>query len=188
MKRSKQYILIALCALLLMACGTKRRAVSTDAASAEQSTPAWHTCLMQGVQLTVTTDEERLSATATMQVVRDSMLIISVMPMLGIEMLRVEATPTLLTVIDKIHGQYGQAEYTALNRKLVPAVNWDVLQQLCSAELPTGSEKTHMRFVYDGRKTLDLNVVYPTRQLDVPMRMNAQKLQKYQKIDISKWL
>ena len=128
-----------------------------------------------------------MSAAIMMQAVRDSMLVISVMPMLGMEMIRLEATPTELTAIDKIHGRYAKATYADLNRKLTPSLNWDVLQQICSAELPTGNEKARLQYAF-GEQTIELVIDYGKRQLDVPVRVVNQPLNKYTEVDISQWL
>ena len=128
-----------------------------------------------------------MSAAIMMQAVRDSMLVISVMPMLGMEMIRLEATPTELTAIDKIHGRYAKATYADLNRKLTPSLNWDVLQQICSAELPTGNEKARLQYAF-GEQTIELVIDYGKRQLDVPVRVVNQPLKKYTEVDISQWL
>lgn len=174
--------------MLLTGCGAKKKVASTEPPVViEPEVPSWHTCLIQGARIVVETDEDRLSATTNMMVVRDSMLIISVMPMLGIEMLRIEATPLQVTAIDKVHGYYAITSYSELNKQLTPSINWDVLQQMCSAELPTGSEKARMRYSF-GKETIDLTITYPERQTDVPVRMTNARLDKYTKIDISKWL
>jgi hypothetical protein len=109
------------------------------------------------------------------------------MPMLGMEMIRLEATPLELTAIDKIHGRYAKATYADLNRKLTPDLNWDVLQQLCSAELPTGNEKARLQYAF-GEQTIELVIDYGKRQLDVPVRVVNQPVTRYQQIDISRWL
>lgn len=184
--RVKNLFIVVLC-LGLMGCAAKKGAVSHQPSEVSQE-KAWHTCLMQGVQIGVSTDDEKLSSGATMQVVRDSMLIISVMPMLNIEMLRVEATPEGVVVIDKLNRRYAKADYATINRKLVPTISWQVLQEMCSAELPTGSERTRMRYTYDGRKTIDLTIVYPERQTDVPVRVTHQRLDKYKEVNVSKFL
>jgi len=176
--------------LTLVGCGTKKKAASSGRkARVEQQTvetPAWHTCLTQA-RATITTDEDKLSANIAMQSVRDSMLVISIMPLLGMEMIRVEATPTELTAIDKMQGRYATASFADLNRKLTPSLNWDILQQVCSAELPTGTEKARLQYTI-GDKTVELVIDYGQRQTDVPVRVNRQRLDKYTAIDISKWL
>jgi len=63
-----------------------------------------------------------------------------------------------------------------------------VLQQLCSAELPTGNERVHLKYTL-GKQTIELQLTYPaTRKLDVPVRVTHQNVSRYKKIDISKWL
>lgn len=173
------------CALVLVGCGAKKRAISDQ--SSVVSEPTWHTCLIQGASATVSTNEDRLSASVTMQTVRDSMLVISVMPLLGMEMMRLEATPTELIAIDKIHGRYAKATYADLNRQLTPSLNFDILQQICAAELPTGSERARLLYSF-GNETIELVIDYPPRRLDVPVRVKNQPLKNYTEVDISKWL
>lgn len=183
--RSNKYIVLVCAALLLIACGTKKKAVSDQ--QSEFSTPAWHTCLIQNARATVTTNEDRLSANVTMQTVHDSMLVISVMPLLGMEMLRIEATPIEIIAIDKFHGRYAKATYADINRRLTPSLNWDELQQLCTAELPTGEKRARFAYAF-GEEMLELVIEYPVPQFDVPVKVNNIRLNKYTQVDISKWL
>lgn len=186
--RFNKYIVLLAAVLVLASCGTKKKSVSGEGlAVSEPEVPAWHTCLIQGAQATVTTETDRISAAVTMQTVHDSMLVISVMPMLGMEMLRVEATPMELTAIDKIHGQYATTTYAELNRKLTPSLNWDILQQFCSAELPTGDKKARLQYLF-GDDPIEIVIDYSPRQLDVPVRVMNQPTKRYTKVDISKWL
>ena len=171
----------------MMSCGVKKAAVSKETVPQEAMVPQWHTCLIQGSRATVSKGNEKLSATVTMQTVRDSMIVISIMPMLGVEMLRLEATPEQLIAIDKIHGQYAMTTFAELNNRLTPQLSWAVLQQMAAGELPTGSEKAHMQYTL-GKDTIDIILVYGTRQTDVPLRMTNQRIDRYTKIDISRWL
>ena len=134
--KGERIIIFLLTALVLAGCGTKKKVVFSDTMEPEviePEVPAWHTCLIQGARATVITEDDKISATITMQTVRDSMIIISVMPMLGIEMARLEATPLEIIAIDKIHGRYAVGTFAELNRQLTPTLNWDVLQQICTA-------------------------------------------------------
>ena len=188
MKQFNRYIWILCAALLLAGCGAKKKAVNSSIPSPEEpAAPTWQTCLIQGAKATIITETDRLSSNLTMQTVRDSMLVISVMPMFGMEMMRIEATPLELIAIDKIHGQYAKATYVELNQKLTPNLNYDILQQLCSAELPTGGEKARLLYTF-GDETIELVIDYPPRQLDVPVRVVHQKLDRYTQVDISRWL
>ena len=184
--KSKRYIVCLLAVLTLIGCGTKKK-VSRPVADSQPDVPQWRTCLIQGARTTISANGSQYAAAVTMQTVRDSMLVISVMPMLGVEIIRFEATPFEMTGINKLEGTYATTTYAEVNRRLVPTVNWDVLQQLCSAELPTGNERA--RLVYSlGDQTIEMTVDYPVRQLDVPVRVTHQDTKRYKKIDISKWL
>jgi len=181
-----KYIIYAYCAYFILAltsCGAKKKVIKP----AEPEVPVWHTCLIQGARATVTTNEDKFSTTVTMQTVHDSMLVISVMPLFGMEMMRIEATPTEMTAIDKMHGQYAVATFADLNRQLTPELNWDILQQLCSAELPTGKEKARLQYAI-GNETIELVIDYTPRQTDVPVRVNHLRLDKYTQVDVSKFL
>lgn len=190
--RSEKYIVLVLCTLLLVlaGCKSKKHAVQTVEPEPEviiPEEPAWHTCLIQSARAVVFTESDKISATVTMQTVRDSMLTISVMPMLGIEMARLEATPMELIAFDKIHGRYAEATFAELNRKLTPSLNWDELQQICTGELPTGEEKARLMYTF-GEETIEIVIDYSPRKLDVPVKVYNLPTVKYQKIDISRWL
>ena len=185
--RSKITILVLCSALLLLAgCGAKKN-VSRQTSEPEVQVPTWHTCLIQGARVQVTTNGQQFSSSVTMQTVHDSLLVISVTPIFGMEMFRLEATPTELIAIDKIHAQYAKAGYAEVNRKLTPSVNWDVLQQLCSAELPTGAERARLYYSY-GDDQIELIVDYTPRRIDVPVKVNNLRVSNYTQVDISKWL
>ena len=103
--RKTLYFLLAL--LVLASCGAKKKAAQ---ASSEPevievpAVPAWHTCVIQNARVTVNKDGSKFSSSVTMQVVRDSMLVISVTPLLGIELYRLEATPFEVIGFDKMQG------------------------------------------------------------------------------------
>lgn len=183
--RLSKHIFI-LCAILMMAaCSTHKQAVSGQQTTI--SKPKWHTCVISGAKAVVTTNEDRISASVTMQTVRDSLIIISIMPMLGIEMVRLEATPTELVAFDKVHNRYAVTTYKELNERLTPRISWKQLQQICSAELPTGDEKA--KLVYSiGKESITFDITYTPRKIDVPVNMNRLNTRKYKQIDISKWL
>ena len=133
------------------------------------------------------TDEDKISSAVTMQTVHDSMIVISVTPMFGMEMMRVEATPTEVIAIDKLHGRYAKATFAQINKQLTPSLNWDILQQICTAELPTGDKKARLVYTF-GKKQIELILDYPPRKIDVPVKMTNQRLTKYTEIDVSKFL
>lgn len=162
-------------------CHTQKVAVQTQSAETptEEET-LWHTCLMQGARATLTIDDEIISANCTMQVVRDSMLVISVMPMLGIEVYRIEATPNELIAINKLNHQYLRTDYQQVNRYVTPPLRWEDLQQIASNELPGGPFVGYAI----GEKTIALKITYPEKQTNVPVRAQHIDLSRYEQLAV----
>lgn len=160
-------------------CRTQRVAVQSQPTETptEEEKP-WHTCLMQGAKATLTMDEQTITANCTMQVVRDSMLVISVMPMLGIEVYRLEATPDELIAIDKLNHQYLKTDYARINRYVTPSLTWEDLQQIASNEVQGGPFIGYAI----GEKTIALKITYPEKQTDVPVRMLHIDLSRYEQV------
>lgn len=160
-------------------CHTQQAAVQKQSAETltEEET-LWHTCLIQGAKATLTMDGKTISANCTMQVVRDSMLVISVMPMLGIEVYRLEATPDELIAIDKLNHQYLKTDYARINRYVTPSLTWEDLQQIASNEMQGGPFIGYAI----GEKTIALKITYPEKQTDVPVRMLHIDLSRYEQV------
>ena len=165
-------------------CRTQQAAVQPQPTEmpTEEETKAeekpWHTCLMQGAKATLTMDGQTISANCTMQVVRDSMLVISVMPMLGIEVYRLEATPDELIAIDKFNHQYLKTDYARINRYVTPSLTWEDLQQIASNEVQGGPFIGYAI----GEKTIALKITYPEKQTDVPVRTQHIDLSRYEQV------
>ena len=172
--------------ILFFSKAQRRTAIPGREKQSNLSCSSYYPCLSLSFSTARKIPNTRIS-TITMQAVRDSMLVISVTPMFGIEIYRLEATPFEVIAFDKLQGRYARATYTDVNRKLTPSVNWDVLQQLCSAELPTGSDRARLLYSF-GDDTIELIIDYTPRRLDVPVRMSALPLDRYTQEDISKWL
>ena len=160
-------------------CHTQQAAVQQQSAETptEEET-LWHTCLIQGAKATLTMDEQTITANCTMQVVRDSMLVISVMPMLGIEVYRLEATPDELIAIDKLNHQYLKTDYARINRYVTPSLTWEDLQQIASNEVQGGPFIGYAI----GEKTIALKITYPEKQTNVPVRMLHIDLSRYEQV------
>ena len=160
-------------------CHTQQAAVQQQPTEThtEEEKP-WHTCLMQGAKATLTMNGQTISANCTMQVVRDSMLVISVMPMLGIEVYRIEATPDELIAINKLNHQYLRTDYQQVNRYVTPPLRWEDLQQIASNELPGGPFVGYAI----GEKTIALKITYPEKQTDVLVRTQHIDLSRYEQV------
>ena len=106
------------------------------------------------------------------------MLVISVMPMLGIEVYRLEATPDELIAIDKLNHQYLKTDYARINRYVTPSLTWEDLQQIASNEVQGGPFIGYAI----GEKTIALKITYPEKQTDVAVRTQHIDLSRYEQV------
>lgn len=180
MKRVK-IIWLLTAMMALSGCGVKKRAAEPKVMA--ENEVSWYTCLITGTRARIVRESETLSSTIMMQAIRDSMIVVSVTPLMGMEMMRLEITPQLITGIDKIHGQYAEMTYEEINSKLRPALSWEVLQQLCTATLPTGEKSARMVY-FLGDEPVELVLDYGERSIDVPVRVTKQNVSRYDRMII----
>lgn len=165
---------------------TKNESTIEEAAQTEPE--QWHTCLVQNAQGILTIGGKTISANCTMQAVRDSLVVLSIMPMLGIELMRIEATPTEIIGIDKINRQYTQITYDEINRLVTPTVQWTDFQQLACGELPSETAGEAVIGYSALGYSLVLRVIYPAIQKDVPVRAAHIDISRYQQKTFSELL
>lgn len=186
-------------ALLLSACRTHKHAAETaqTAEAAAESPamepepipapPAWQTCMMQGAQATVYWNEQSIQSSCSIYTTRDSLIILSVTPILGIELYRIEATPTQLIGIDKMLRRCLVTTYDELNTYIVPSISYADLQDLASGEMKT-PEGQPARIAYKAGKTkIGLSVTYPERITNVPVPCRMTDISRYSRMDIKDW-
>lgn len=187
----RNYIFIVLLVVFgigLSGCHTQKHLTQTEPEPVVEATPQWHTCLVQNAEGILTIGGKTISANCTMQAVRDSLVVLSIMPMLGIELMRIEATPTEIIGIDKINRQYTRITYDEINHLVTPTIQWTDFQQLACGELP--SETTGEAVI--GYSALEysfvLRVIYPAIRKDVPVRVAHIDLSRYQQKTFSELL
>ena len=165
-------------ALLLVSCQAKKAVVTTQPTK-QSAQPTWHTRLTRNAQATASIDNQIYQAKCSMWAVNDSLTIISVQPMLGIEMFRLEATPKTIIVIDKINHRYVQTDYAEINRFCRPKMTYTLLQETAvgKGDIPERNQADYT-FTALG-KTLTLRITYPATQTNVPVNTRQQNLTQY---------
>jgi len=175
----------------LSGCHTQKHLTQSEPTTEEvtQAEPEkWHTCLVQNAQGILTIGGQTISANCTMQAVRDSLVVLSIMPMLGIELMRIEATPTEIIGIDKMNRQYAKVTYDEINQIVTPTVHWDDFLQLASGELPTDTPNEAVIGYSALGYSFVLRVVYPEILTNVPVRAMHIDLSRYQQKTFSELL
>lgn len=140
-----RHLLLALVLVLMSACGTSRKAAETTMVAGLTGTdyleqvirlaPVWQSVsgkvalqLDRGTQGTARVN-------ATLRLKRDASIQLSVAPLLGIEVARLEISPDGLLLLDRLHKQYVRLGFTELSRLLRTDIDYHVLQSLFLNEL-----------------------------------------------------
>lgn len=177
---------ILILTVALVMCGCRSQKLHKQPATPTE--PAWHTCLVQNADATLYMGEDAFRSTCTMQTVRDSLVVLSITPMLGLEMFRVEATAQSILVVDKMQRRYMRVGYEQINRYVTPKVRYSDLQQMASGEiLPPNAAVGRVEYLVGGKK-LALSINYPVRQLDVTLNLRTIDLMRYQNVDLQTWM
>src|SRR5205085_9842288 len=73
---------------------------------------------------------EETSFNINLRIHKDSVIWISVSPLLGIEVARVMITPDSIKMLDRLHGKYQCSSFEYINKLLQMKVNFEIVQAL----------------------------------------------------------
>ncbi|MBR1426541.1 MAG: DUF4292 domain-containing protein [Paludibacteraceae bacterium] len=175
-------LFIALCAVLLCAscAGTRRTARQT------RNAPTWHTMETQGVATLSPEQDKEYKANYRAQVVNDSLVVVSVMPVLGIELMRLEATPDDILLIDKLNHRYCRLTYKETAEFFGTKLTYNHLQGLATGQ---SAKEKDGSFHYDytvrmGKRyhLVCLRLTYASVKKDTPLRISTIDLKRYTQV------
>ncbi len=123
MRLLKLYIYVTIISLCLVGCHIQQTATKVPRRiSKEQSLvretisaqPLFQTAEATKVRVGITYAGQKISINGSISVITDSIISLSVQPLLGIEMLRIDLTPEQILVVDKMNRRYVEMNYTEL--------------------------------------------------------------------------
>lgn len=169
--------ILLLLGVLFSSCSTSRSVA-----------PRRYQTLHQKANATVQLDQHQYSTGCTVQLWRNELIIMSVQPMLGIEMLRVEATPDSVVIFDKMNRRYAAIAFSdiadiAMQPK--PSYKWlqDFLTTPSSPNINAKSEKS----LHFGKHQLAISCTFNQREyntLKAPKRLDTRKYKRISLQDI----
>ena len=140
MKKNKLYIGFCLLLVVAMLSSCKTKQITTTSsesgvvdytvAQVQQQQPQFSYLNISKMDIVANYGTHQLSFRATVKAVTDSLLVFSVQPLLGVEMFRLEFTPTSFRIIDKWNRKYTDNTYDFLRYSLGVDVNFNVIQAL----------------------------------------------------------
>ena len=152
------------------------------AAIEQASQPSWRTAQVMMVT-EVTVGGQTMKVNAQVNALRDSLITVSLMPIVGIEMFRIELTKTEATVIDKVNKRFTTVQMSEAESVLTPALKWTDLQQWFAAEGKNTGETTTMEYAFRGIE-LALKATYTNIVYDGAVNARPLRLDKYEQVSI----
>lgn len=134
--------------------------------------------------VTATMGAQSLRLTVSMQTVVDSLVIMSVQILPGVEVYRLEATPQQCKVIDKVNRRFAVSDYKALRALTTPALTYNQLQRIACG-VPQKKSKKHVtdyQFLCLGTP-LTLHIDYPVIRYNEPMTLTPARTLMYKQVD-----
>lgn len=190
MKRLIYWIYVVCLIVLASSCGSLRhteRAPMIGGLKGEEyqekvisSLPHWN-CVMGKVALNLNTGgSKNTKLSATLRMKKGEVIQLSVAPLLGIEVARLEISPERILAVDRLHKQYVEVSFEDLNRMANLNLSFNVLQSLFLNEifLP-GKETVEVSDLHRFRMTSEGNYalwkVKDTKKLAYSFRTTADK-------------
>lgn len=99
--------------------------------------PDYRTINISKCDLTVRFGDGTFTLRASARIIRDSLISISIQPMLGIEVARVEFTPGYFYVYDKMNKAYSETPYDYLHIATGLPIDYNAIQSMLTARLFT---------------------------------------------------
>jgi len=96
--------------------------------------PTFETLNMSKFDLQVQFGTARYTLRGSMRINRDSLISISLMPMLGIEVIRIEFMEDYFTIYDKMNHRYCETPYDAIHIATGLPVDFRIIQSIASAQ------------------------------------------------------
>ena len=178
----KKFCYLIILSIIVASCATQRS--GTKLPKHKQR----HTIEVKKGTVDVTWDALQANVKCHTQCVVDSIVVISVQPMFGIEMYRIEATPDTMLVIDKIHRTYAKSTYKELSNLLGHTFRYYQLQKLVNGDLLNNPEKSfYKEFNYKKHK-LSIRITAPEILKDQPLQIRNINLSAYKPTELSKLL
>ena len=166
--------------LVLCSCAAKRKVVVPP----ENFALAWQTVNVTNTLLALEVDEQTYNVTCQIQGVRDSILVVSMMPVMNMELLRLEITPDEVLVIDKMNRRYTRLELSKAAQHVVPKIKWTDLQAFLSGTGGLNAGETmSLGYNFQGHK-VQLTLTYGTIAYDAPVNVRHIRLDRYEYVDI----
>jgi hypothetical protein len=171
---------VVLLSLGLAGCGAQRKTTKSPAVVTEH----YRSVAARQLPVTVTADSLTYTVYCAMQAVRDSVVVLSVQPMAGMEIVRIEVSPKAILGVDRTHKRYCIVPLE-LPRKggkwhSLPLQDGEACYRAIQ-EAVFSEQGGTVTTEYDGHRLL-LQIGSGNRTYDEPFTVRPLKLNEYEEI------
>ena len=169
--------IILLLDLLVCSCRTQ-----------QQIEPLRYQTMSQKGSVTLRLNQLEYTLFCTTQLWRNELVVLSLQPTLGLEMVRIEATNDSVTIVDKMNYRYTTLAYNWTARQVTPSPSFELIQNFVTApiqEQQKKKKKQQNQVTFQiGASEIAIQCAFSQRgydKLGAPRRMN---LQKYKRVSL----
>ncbi len=156
--------------------------VASSCSVSRRATTRYQT-LSQRAQVTLQYDQHQYNMSSQVRIWRNELAVVSVQPMLGIEMVRMEATPDSLWIFDKMNRQYVALTYTDIQNTLNTNLSYKQIQEFLSRPIQKKQEPICMEF-RSGNHQLKLACTFSNREQNTLQAPTRTKTNKYKRVTL----
>lgn len=173
MKKALQ-ILILSGLLMLCSCRTQQNII-----------PKHYNTLSQKAQISVQFDQHTYNTSSTIQLWRDDLIIMSIQPILGIELLRIEATPESVILIDKFNRRYATVAYDLFGSKILRIKpSFKLIQKLVTASINQSTKVKNQYSITINKHDISIEWAFSRREYDTLAAPKQINLSKYKQVSL----
>jgi hypothetical protein len=164
--------ILVLCSLL-SSCAVKR-----------QAEPRRYQTLTQKANATLQFDQREYSMSCSIQIWRNELIILSLQPVLGIEMFRLEASQDSVVVIDKMNRRYTTLAYDWASKAVQPTPSYKMIQDFVTAPLLSHAKASSQRSFEIGGHKIGIKCAFWQREYNTLEAPKRQDLKKYKQVSL----
>lgn len=137
----KRYIYVIIAAIVLASCSTTKRVQKAQKQETDPQKqlleqvisvqPQFKSLQSNKVRFKIDYQQHSYSVSGSVSMIQDSAIILSLQPLMGIELYRMEIMPQHVTVIDKMNRRYVRMTYEQLQRQTGVNAGFDEIQAIC---------------------------------------------------------
>lgn len=127
----------------------------------QKNQPFFKTANASKMSIDVDVNGRQLSVSAACQIVSDTAIHLSVMPLFGYELYKLEITPRGFILIDKFNKRFYEESYDYVKNRFGVAVTYDAIQSLISNQLFLVEKKSYLAqdFVWKNNQPSSMTLV-----------------------------